>query len=118
MDRNLLDVVIEILSSTILPPEEASKEERRLTFLAARQLEADSNKTEGRNQQICSFLSLDGRGLKAGGRGFDTGGRGFDTGGKGGPIRVGGKAGDTFLSEIIGFSLSTETLSDWNQSEA
>ena len=72
MDRNRVDVVVESYWLQYSSPEGASGEGRRQTFLAARQLGADSTETEVRNKQI------------------GGGGR------LGGLPRSGGKAGDTF----------------------
>ena len=63
-DRNRVNVVVESGLLHYSPPEGVSVEGRRQTFLAARQLGADSNKEEGRNEQIYLIFSLEAEDLQ------------------------------------------------------
>ena len=65
VDRNRVDVVVESGPLHYSPPPEgALVQGRRRTFLAARHLEADSDKMEGRNEQIYLLFSLEAEDLQ------------------------------------------------------
>ena len=65
VDRNRVDVVIESGQLHYSPPPEgASVEGRRQTFLAARQLGADSDDEEGKNEQIYLIFLLEAKDLQ------------------------------------------------------
>ena len=55
----VVDVIVESGPLHYSPPEGASVEGRRQTFLVARQLGADSDREEGRNAQIYLIFSLE-----------------------------------------------------------
>ena len=63
VDRNRVDVVVESGPLHYSPPEGASVEGQRRTFLAARQLRADSDEEDGRNEQIYLIFSLEAEDL-------------------------------------------------------
>ena len=64
VDRNRVDVVVESGPLHYSPPEGALVKGWRQTFLAARQLGADSDKEEGRNKQIYLIFSLEAEDLQ------------------------------------------------------
>ena len=106
VDRNRVDVIVEILPATKLPPP-PSRGFRRRVEIGSKAAWGGFWQGEREKRTDIFVLLTGGKGFEAGGWGFETGG-----GGRLWDLPHGrGKAEDTFSSEKTGFSLLTETLS-------